>query len=106
MSDEQTIIRLTDHAIDRAKERFGWNKDTLYRMAEKAFTEGIKHKDTKSHLSKYITKLWFEHKHSNNTRIYGENIYFFATNTLCTVYHIPNHLRKQIKYAKKDKKPD
>lgn len=39
--EEQKVI-LTDHSIDRAKERIGWSKKALDRMAAKAYFNGAK----------------------------------------------------------------
>ncbi len=91
---------VTEHAYERAKERLGWKSKVLEKMAEKAFLEGIKHKDTKGSLMRYMTKLWFKYKHCNNVRIYGENIFFFCDNKLITVYQLPNDLRKHVKYCR------
>lgn len=93
-------VAITEHAYERAKERLSWKSKVLDKMAEKAFLKGIKHKDTKGSLNKYVTSLWFKYKHANNIRIYGENIYFFSDNTLITIYQLPNNLRKHVKYCK------
>jgi len=93
-------VLITEHAFDRAKERLSWNNKVLSKMAEKAFMEGIKHKDTKGTLNRYVTKLWFSYKHCNNVRIYGENIFFFCDNRLITLYQLPNYLRKHVKYCR------
>lgn len=93
-------VRITDHAYDRAKERLSWKPGVLDKMTEKAYLEGIKHKDTKGQLNKYITKIWFKHKNANNIRIYGENIYLFCDNILVTVYQLPGNLRQYIKHCR------
>lgn len=43
-------VLITEHAYERAKERLKWKSKVLDKMAEKAFLEGIKHKDTKGSL--------------------------------------------------------
>ena len=91
-------VLITKHAYDRVKERLGWKSKVLDKMAEKIFLDGIKHKDTKGKLRRYLTKLWFSYKYCNNVRIYGENIFFFCDNRLITVYQLPNNLRKYVKY--------
>lgn len=93
-------VLITEHAYERAKERLSWKSKVLDKMAEKAFLEGIKHKDTKGSLNRYVTKLWFSYKHANNVRIYGENIFFFCDNRLITLYQLPNDLRKHVKYCR------
>jgi hypothetical protein len=96
----QSIINVTNHAFDRAKERLSLNANALTRLAEKAFTSGLKHSDMKGKLEKYITKLWFMHKSADNIRVYGENVFVFIGNTLITVYQLPNELRKYVKVCK------
>ena len=93
-------VLITEHAYERAKERLGWKHDVLDRMAEKALNEGVKHGDTKGTLHRYITKLWFEYKHCNNVRIYGENIYFFCGNKLITLYRLEQKLIKHLRYCR------
>lgn len=93
-------LLITEHAYERAKERLGWKTKALDKMAERAFLKGIKHRDTKGGLMRYLTKLWFSYKHCNNVRIYGENIFFFCDNKLITIYQLPNDLRKHVKYCR------
>lgn len=102
MENENNEIIITQHAYDRAKQRFSWKPDVLDKMAKKAFIEGIQHKELKSKLHKYITKIWFKHRSCNNVRIYGENIFFFSNNILITTYQLPNDLRKYIKLSNKN----
>lgn len=91
----------TSHAYDRAKERLGWSTHVLDKMMQKAFVFGAQHKDTKGTLNRYITGLWFAHRNSNNVRIYGEVIYFFAGQTLITLYHLKPQLRKHLTHLRK-----
>ena len=97
---EKAECEATDHAYERAKERLGWKRKVLDKMMEKAFFEGIQHKDTKGSLNRYITKLWFDYKFCNNVRIYGENIYFFKDSKLITLYRLDNKMVKHLKYCK------
>lgn len=91
------MIILTDHSIEQAKVRFKWNKDSLERMATKAFEEGILHKDTKGQLNRYINKLYLKYEVCNNIRIYGEVVYLFKNGLLITLYQIPNEFKKYLK---------
>ena len=95
---EEVII--TNHAFERAKERLRWNNKVLIKMANKSFFDGIKHKDTNGKLNKYITKLWYDYKHCNNIRIYGENLFFFTDNKLITLYQLPNEFKAHAKIFK------
>jgi len=97
MGVNDTLCIATNHAYERAKERFGWNHKTLDKMMGKAFNEGICHNNTKGALSKYISRIWNDHKHCNNIRVYGEDFYFFCDNRLITLYRVET---KYIKYLK------
>ena len=100
VENDSSLVIITKHAYERSKERLNWKPSVLDKMAEKAFLEGFSHKDAKGSLKKYITKLWFSYKHSDNVKIYGENIFFFNKNKLITLYQLPHNLRKFIKYSK------
>lgn len=93
-------IEATDHAYERAKERFRWRKRTLDRMMKKAYNEGITHADTVGSLNNYITEVWAKYKSANNIRIYGENMYLFRFNKLITLYRLPTELTKHVKNFK------
>jgi len=90
-------IIITQHAYERAKERLSLSPASLDRMAERAFTHGIKHADTKGRLHKYITHLWFDYRKADNIRLYGEFVYLFADVTLVTLFQLPRGLRKHAK---------
>lgn len=100
MKEELKQCIATKHAYEKAKERMNWRSKVLDKMMQKAFYEGVQHKDTKGTLRKYITKLWFRYKNCNNVRIYGENIYFFSDQTLITLYRLDSKLVKHLKYCK------
>lgn len=84
------------HAYERAKERFRWKKKVLDRMLVKAFDEGIEPTQTKGVLKKYLRKRRLEYQMANNTRIYGENVYFFCDRKLITIFRLNNHLLKHL----------
>lgn len=87
----------TNHAYDRAKERFSWRADVLDKMMVRAFKEGIRFKDTKGQLARYIRKNKRNHPHVDDVRIYGQNIYFFSEQRLITLYRVPTKLIKYLK---------
>lgn len=90
-------VIITTHAYQRAKERLSFSSGTLDRIAPKAFFGGIRHKDTKGKVNRYITKLWNNNKAINNIRVYGEVIFLFNDNVLVTLYQIPNEFKRIIK---------
>lgn len=90
------MCEVSKHACKKAKERMGWKKSTICRMAEKAFQEGVSHKDTKGTVNRYITKIWNNNMNANNIKVYGENLYIFAGETLLTLYKLPKNISKRI----------
>ena len=98
-SDDIPVVHITDHAYERAKERLSWKTSVLEKMAEKAYNDGICHKDTKGSLNKYVSGVWARYKKANRIRIYGENIYLFCGNSLVTIYQLPQNLRKHVTYC-------
>lgn len=87
-------MNISNHARQRMKERCGFNRKVQDRMAQKAFNEGITHKQTKGRLHKWVTSLFFKNCNANNIRLYGDNAYIFCGETLVTVIPIPNDLKK------------
>lgn len=76
------------------KERCGFNRKAQERMAEKAFNEGITHKQTKGRLHKWVTSLFFKNTNANNIILFGDNAFIFCGETLVMVIPIPVNLRK------------
>lgn len=108
-------IKITDHAYDRAKERLGFNRKALARMAEIAFLEGIGHSETSGRLHKYIAARAASYMRKGQAlRMYGEAVYCFnirnnkATGkeetVLITVWAIPKNLKNQALGLQKRKK--
>lgn len=87
-------MKISNHARQRMKERCGFNRKAQDRMAEKAFYEGITHKQTKGRLYKWVTSLFFKNCNANNIRLYGGFAYVFCGETLVTVIPIPSNLKK------------
>ena len=46
------MVTVSKHAVRRLKEQCGLNKRSAQRMADKAFTDGIRHSDTRGRLNK------------------------------------------------------
>lgn len=90
-------VQVSKHAEKRLIERCGLNKRSVQRIAEKAFTHGIVHKDTKGNLHKWVDSLYFRNRSANNIRLYGDKAYIFAGDILVTVLQIPSNLRNDMK---------
>lgn len=93
------MIRITQHAFDRAKERLKLNNEAFKRLTAMAFCFGIQKEETRGKLRKYVDERCFEHPH-NDIRIYGENIFIFKEDALITVFQIPFAVRKNIVNSK------
>lgn len=94
-------ITVSDHAIDRAKERLSWNEATLTRMLKRAMIAGIKKPDTSGRLRKFLDSKCIPHK--STAVVHGEVAYFIRGNYLATVYQIPSDLVRLVKKQKRVK---
>ena len=90
-------VQVSKHAEKRLRERCGLNSKSCNRMANRAFESGIKHKETKGKLCKWIDSLYFRDGSANNIRLYGDKAYIFCNDILVTVIQIPSDLRNDMK---------
>lgn len=90
-------MKISNHARQRMKERCGFNRKAQERMAERAFNEGITHKQTKGRMHKWVTSLFFRNCNANNIRLFEGFAYVFCGETLVTVIQIPIDLRKDFR---------
>ena len=105
-------IVLTDHAIDRVKERMGLKKNAAERMARKALVLGLRSEDVAGEVAGYISSKEIAGD-GVFVRIYGEYAYVFGHNkkqeacVLITVYRLPSAITKRVlKQQKKLKNPN
>lgn len=98
-------VDVTYHAFDRIKERVGLSKQAAIRLANKAFCNGITHKELTGGVLKFADHMYLSHKKANNIRIYGEFMWLFHDNVLITVVDLPNEYKKSVKqiYKKRDR---
>lgn len=105
-------IIITDHAFNRLRERSGINKKASVRLAEKAYSSGIKHSDVSGRLYKYVSSITGKTRKGADIRIYGDKVYIFNNRGknsdlqydeegnrlifLVTVMQIPNNLSKNV----------
>lgn len=100
---DEVHIEVSMHAEKRMIERLGINKRAVQRLAEKAYKDGIRHKDAVGRLKKWMTYRFSQNRNANNMRVYGEFLYVFCGNILVTVYIVPNELRKLVSISAKNK---
>ena len=79
-------MTISDHAYQRAKERLGWKKRTLERMAERVLVSGTYYKDMSKSMKEYIARL--ECKTGRTYIVYGEHLYSFDGDALITVFKV------------------
>jgi len=105
------VIRVSDHALDRLRERSGLNKKSVQRVAEKAYTNGIRHNEVNGSLHKYISSIAYNSSKGTDIRLYGDKVFIFNKTDkhnnkvfeengrvifLVTVLQIPNHFSKKL----------
>lgn len=93
----QVVIVVTNHALRRLAKRSGLSKTAAMRMAEKAYVDGVTHKETKGNLNRWVTSQYFVNRKANNIRLYGDKAFIFCSNILITVLQIPHDLVKDVK---------
>lgn len=84
---------LTDHSIERAKERCNWNRGALERMAVKALSAGTSAKEVAGGLRRYIDRQHILHP-GHRSLIHGHVVFIFAGATLITVFDLPHKFRR------------
>lgn len=88
--DEETIY-ISEHALERLKERNNWSKKTSLRMIQKVYDEGLDPKDIHGPISKWIRTREKVKDEGDILKLYGQNLYIFNRQTLITVYPVPKN---------------
>ncbi|XWX29893.1 hypothetical protein KQUDLBSD_CDS0045 [Staphylococcus phage PG-2021_40] len=88
------MTKYTKHGETRIRKRQKIKKKNVQKEIDLAFKEGLTHSECKGKLGKYVTRCWFNHKHSY-ARVYKNSIYFFSNSndTFLTVYPLPGNLQ-------------
>lgn len=106
--DEKDTVYLTNHAIERMRERNGWNEKTSFRMAAKIHDKGINLVEKNMG---YLS-MWAKRKKERSPEcdyiLYGNYVYVFAGNVILTSENPPTRetiLRsfRHLKTAKRTK---
>ena len=82
-------VVMTNHSIQRTKERVGLSKKIADKNAQKALEYGITHSECKAGLCRYLDKLYLSNGNANNVRIYHRYVYMFRDNKLLTILSLP-----------------
>ena len=87
---EEDTYYISAHAMERLKERNGWNKKTAMRMIKKIVDNGIKETEVKGYLGAWIKEKKSDGNMGDEFIMYGDMFYVFNNNTLITCLFAPN----------------
>ncbi|MEY4939457.1 MAG: hypothetical protein RIQ93_1192 [Verrucomicrobiota bacterium] len=97
---------LTHHAVERAKERVGWNRSTLGRMLERVFYDGLAASTPRREIRGLLLGYQTQDQ-SQFARAYGEHVFLFTRGQvpdeaiLVTVLPLPHGLRSAAREARR-----
>ena len=99
------MSKYTKHGENRIRKRQKVKKKNVDKEIELALNKGLTHSECKGNLKRYVTRGWFNHKHSYS-RVYKNSIYFSRNtdNTFLTVYPLPGNLNTVYQECMKKKK--
>lgn len=98
-----SCVAVTNHARERTRQRVGLPKKVVHKNAERAFEEGISHRDLRGSIKRFVDGLYLQHRAANNIKIYCGNVYLFRNNLLITVLPLPPKYRKTADLIEKKK---
>lgn len=114
------IINVSNHACDRLRERSGLNKKSVERLANRAYSKGLKCSELKGNVYKYVSSITGKSSKGCDIRIFGDKVFIFSKLnkskqveyddnnkriiTLITVMQVPSNLVKQLNCIKNNKK--
>lgn len=90
MMDAMNNVIMTNHSIQRTKDRVGLSKKIADKNAQKALEFGITHAECKAGLKRYLDGLYLSNGNANNMRIYHRYVYLFRDNRLITILPLPH----------------
>ena len=82
-------IYATNHAYQRAKERFGWKRDRLNKKMHKAYSEGLDLKNSRGALTEFLITKYLRKGVIYSIKIYNNIVFVFHKRTVITVYKLP-----------------
>lgn len=86
-------VRLTDHGVDRSKDRLGIPRKAAKAFSKRVWGEGVRSIEATGSLKRYMDDV--ENRHDaavTSIRIYGRHVYVFKNKALVTVLHLPKEL--------------
>jgi hypothetical protein len=75
---------VSDHALDRIRERSGVNKKAAQKLAEKAYIYGLRKNDITGNLSDYLTWAVKKSKYKGiDAIVHGDKVFLFSNLNKC-----------------------
>ena len=82
-------IYISDHAMDRLKQRNGWGRKTALRMVKKIYDNGLTPSEVKGKYAAWVKSKEAQALKHETLILYGDTLYIFSYNTLVTVLPAP-----------------
>ena len=86
---ENNDVYISEHAMQRAKERLGWNRSTTMRMMEKVVAEGKTPEEADAYLRPWLKIRKARMDKNEKMVIYGQALFIFQGNMFVTVLNLP-----------------
>jgi hypothetical protein len=98
--DKNMDIVLTRHAVKRMAERCGYNRRSMYRMASRAYEQGIGMEKAVGFVKGWMEHIYGKNENADNLRLYGDKCFVFDGMELITVLQIPTGLQKKVNHLR------
>lgn len=85
-------LKITFHAIDRAKERIGIPRSAAERLSERALADGLTFEETTGSLRNYLELKHAHTQIADHFRLYAGKCFCFRDGCLITVFPLPREL--------------
>jgi len=95
-------VALTNHAIERGKERLGLNPKALQHFADRVVVEGMPWDACQGGMRRWLEAGQYRHHKGSGTRIYGEHVFVIQDNVLVTILELPHEYRGVVKKWRKN----
>lgn len=98
-------IHITEHAIERARQRLGWSATSLQRMTDRVLGFGLSSGNAPVPVRRYMQAR--EAEDGTLVRSYGEHFFVFQRGedlgalSLITVWQVPLELRSLLRRSRK-----
>lgn len=88
----QEAFELSDHGIQRARQRLGIPKRAVEREIERALTRGTPRTELAGRIRRMLDYVWHRHGHYGDYRVWRGHVFVFKNQTFVTVFALTNGL--------------